>query len=79
MKNAMHYHPSPDVQAAIVQLTDALIQWNRSTGRDNLVIIRDTVGAEYRALSGAPIPDDLTDAHVLQAFANLQKEQPPQL
>jgi len=76
MKNAMHHHPSEDVQAAIVRLADALTSWNRTTSRDNLVIIKDTVGVEYRAFSGAPIPEDITDEEALKAFETLKAEQP---
>lgn len=79
MKNLMHHHPSEDVRAACVRLADALCSWERSTGRDNIVIIKDTAGFEYRALSGSPLTDDIPDSHILDGFENLKKEQPPTL
>ncbi len=32
-------HPDPDVQAALVRLLDALCQWERSTGRESLLVL----------------------------------------
>jgi len=70
--NLLHNHPSDEVRAAAIRLMDALTTWNRNTGRENVVIIKDTVGCEIRALSGAPAPADISDAQLLEAFDNLQ-------
>jgi hypothetical protein len=74
-KNLMHQHPSEDVRVAMVRLADALCMWERGTGNNNLVIVKDTTrqGYEYRALSGAEIPKDVADALALEMFDNLNK------
>jgi len=77
MKNMLHQHPSPDVRRALLNLADALCSWERTTGRDNLLIVKDTVGCEYRSLSGAPVPDDIPDGHLIEGFESLKQEQPP--
>lgn len=41
------------------------------------MIIKDTVGCEYRALSGAPQPEHITDGQLLEAFESLKVDQPP--
>lgn len=77
MKNLIHQHPSPDVRAAAIRLLDALTTWNRTTSRENVVIIKDTVGCEIRMLSGSPPPERVTDAELLEAFEALCVIQPP--
>ena len=58
-------HPDPEVGAAIIRLTDALCSWERSTGRESVLIIREQ-GFCYRALSGKPtIPDDIEDSQLV--------------
>lgn len=60
-------HPDPDVQNAIVGLSDALCTWERATGRESVVIIREQGGFVYRAQSGKPgIPEDIPDQQLLQ-------------
>ena len=77
MKNLIHEHPSKDVRSAAIRLLDALCMWERTTGRHNLVIIKDSVGCEYRSMDGAPMPDGVGDHHMLEAFENLVKEEAP--
>lgn len=77
MKNLIHEHPCPEVRAATIRLLDALCTWNRNTGRENVVILKDTAGCEYRTLSGVPQPEDITDAQLLEAFESLKAEQQP--
>lgn len=77
MKNLLHEHPSEEVRAAAIRLMDALSMWNRSTGRENVVIIKDSIGCEYRALSGSPPPDEISDQHMLEAFKNATADQNP--
>lgn len=67
----LHKHPSEEVRRAAVRLLDALCSWERTTGRKNIVIIKDGVGCQYRSLSGSPLPADVTDAQALEAFENM--------
>lgn len=73
--NLLHEHPSDEVRAAAIRLMDALTSWNRNTGRENVVIIKDTIGCEIRTLSGAPTPPDVTDDQLLEAFDNVSASQ----
>lgn len=58
-------HPDREVQAAIVRLCDALCSYERATGRESALIIREQGGFVYRALSGKPtIPHDYLDEEV---------------
>lgn len=55
-------HPSEHVQAALVRLNDELCSWERSTGRQSILILREQGGFEYRSASGKPnIPDYIED------------------
>jgi hypothetical protein len=73
-KNLLHDHPSPEVRAAMVALCDALTMWERSTGRNYLIIVKsDAPGAiyEWRSLSGGPAPPVQSDAMLLVAFEGI--------
>jgi len=60
-------HPNDDVQQALVRLSDALCTWERSTGRESILILRESGGFVYRAMSGKPnVPDDIEDADLVQ-------------
>ncbi len=64
-------HSDPDVQAAVIRLCDALCTRERSTGRESLLIIRETGGYQFRADCGKPLDaalDDMTDAQLMQGF-----------
>lgn len=55
-------HPCQEVQQAIIRLNDALCSWERSTGRESVLIIREVGGYEHRSASGKPgIPADIPD------------------
>jgi hypothetical protein len=59
-------HPDKDVTAALIQLSDALCQWERNTGRESVLILREKGGYMYRAMSGKPnIPDYVTDEQLI--------------
>lgn len=59
-------HPDKEVMAALIRLSDALCQWERNTGRESVLILREVDGYEYRAMSGKPnIPDYVTDEDLL--------------
>ena len=74
MGNLLHEHPSPEVRRAAIALCDALTQYERSTGRNYLIIVKaDTLGGvcEYRSLSGGPADERQTDQSMLEAFSGL--------
>ena len=71
-KNLLTDHPSDDVRAAAVRLLDALCMWERSTGRHNLVILKDSIGVEYRSLDGGPVPEHIDDATLLELFNGME-------
>lgn len=59
-------HPSPEVQNALDKLSDALVSWERDTGIQSVLIIREKSGFVYRAASGKPgVPDDISDDQLL--------------
>lgn len=61
-------HQSEDVTRALIQLSDALCQWERSTGRRSVLILREQGGWSYRAADGKPmVPADVPDAVLLNA------------
>lgn len=65
----MMIHFDQEVQAAIVRLSDLLCEWERATGRESVLIVREQYGFVYRAASGKPgIPDDITDAQLLEGL-----------
>ncbi len=60
-------HPDPDVKQALVRLTDALCTWERNTGRESVLILREVGGFVYRAVSGKPdVPDDVSDDQLMK-------------
>jgi hypothetical protein len=59
-------HPDKEINQAIIQLNDALCTWERSTGRQSVLIIREEGGWQHRSMSGKPgIPDDVTDEQLM--------------
>lgn len=63
----MYDHPSQDVRYAIIRLNDALCTWERSTGRQSALIVRENDWC-HRSMSGKPgVPDDVTDEQLLSA------------
>ena len=66
--NLLTHHPSKDVRVAALRLLDALCTWERNTGRHNVVIIKDSIGAQYRSFDGAPQPDYVSDSDLLEMF-----------
>ena len=62
-------HPDPEVKQALVRLTDALCTWERNTGRESVLILREQGGFVYRAASGKPnVPDDVSDAQLMRTI-----------
>jgi hypothetical protein len=61
-------HPDREVKAAIIRLADALCTWERNTGRENILIIKED-GFRARFLNGKPnVPDDIPDEQLLKKF-----------
>lgn len=56
-------HPSEEVQQALNALNDALCTWERSTGRESVLILRESGGFVSRSASGKLVPD----SHVVDA------------
>jgi len=68
-------HANPEVQRAITKLADILCSWERSTGIESVLIIREA-GFMFRAVSGKPgIPDDVTDVQLIKMIEENPKEQ----
>jgi hypothetical protein len=60
-------HKDKEVQAALVRLLDALCTWERETGRESILILREQGGFACRARSGkCDIPDDIPDSDVIR-------------
>ena len=60
------HHPDFDVQQAIIRLNDALCTFERSTGRQSVLIIREEGGFAHRSMSGKPgVPEDVSDEQLL--------------
>ncbi len=59
-------HDDGAVNQALIKLNDALCMWERSTGRQSVLIVREEGGWEHRSLSGKPgLPADVTDQMLL--------------
>ena len=60
-------HPNDDVRQALIKLSDALCTWERSTGRESVLILRESGGFVYRAMSGkSNVPNDIEDADLVR-------------
>ena len=61
-------HPSKEVRQALVKLNDALCTWERETGRNSVLILKEQGGFCHRSASGKPnIPGDISDALLLES------------
>lgn len=59
-------HPNSEVRQAIVRLCDVLCTWERNTGIQSVLIIREG-GFVFRAMNGRPgIPDDVLDSDLVK-------------
>ncbi len=60
-------HQDPEVRSAIIRLDDALCSWERATGVESVLILREQHGFFHRAVSGKPnVPDDISDEHLIE-------------
>lgn len=61
-------HNDKEVRAAIIRLSDALCFYERATGIESVLIVRERDFA-YRAMSGKPgIPEDIPDVSLLASI-----------
>ncbi len=64
-------HPDEEVRQAIIVLCDRLCSWERNTGIESILIIREQGGFVFRAASGKPgIPDDIPDAQLIDLYSS---------
>lgn len=70
MENMLHEHPDENVRRALIGLVDALCSWERSTGNEHLIIVKDTAreGYEYRVFTSSPVPTHTGDHALLEMF-----------
>ncbi len=61
----MNRHPSPRVDDAIVKLNDALCEWERATGRQSVLILREEGGWSHRSVNGKPVGADVAPDNTL--------------
>lgn len=61
----------------MVRLLDALCMWERSTGRHNVVIVKDSIGCGYRSFDGSPVPEEVGDHRLLESFQVLYDSENP--
>ena len=67
-------HLNPEVQKALIRLNDALCGWERSTGRESVLILREQGGFVHRSVSGKPgPPDGVTDAQLVRCIVGRDK------
>jgi len=60
-------HEDEEVRAAIIRLTHALCSWERNTGRESVLIVREQGGFVYRAMNGKPdVPHQIVDAQLIR-------------
>lgn len=73
-------HVDPNVRQALIRLCDALCSWERSTGRQNLLVLieHDDVQPfsryEFIADCGKPIPDDARHGMPPEEFVKAHSE-----
>jgi hypothetical protein len=66
-------HKNKDVEHALITLNDALCTWERHTGIESVLIVRDNRGFCHRSMSGKPgIPPDVSDAQLLATMRELE-------
>ena len=64
-------HQDAAVQKALTELNDALCSWERDTGRQSVLILREQGGFEIRSMSGKPVElvEGLTDEMMFDAIS----------
>ena len=60
-------HLDGEVNKAIVRLADALCTYERATGRESILVLREQGGFVFRAVNGKPgVPDDVPDTDLFK-------------
>jgi len=62
-------HADREVRSALIRLNDALCSWERHTGRESVLILREVGGFVHRSISGKPVTEglnDITDAELIK-------------
>lgn len=57
-------HPDAEVNRALIALNDALCHWERTTGMQSVLIIREDSGWFHRSMSGKPVDAPVSDAQL---------------
>ena len=73
LKNVLTDHPSPLVRAAAEKLIIELNEWGQNTGRNNLIIIKESSGCQYRALDGDQVAESISDTQMLKSFEGMKR------
>jgi len=67
-------HASREVQEALIRLNDALCSWERDTGIESVLILRESMFV-HRSVSGKPaVPDDVTDHQLMMNILGFVSE-----
>jgi hypothetical protein len=62
-------HPDKEIEAVIIRLSDALCKWERNTGIESVLIIRQQGGFVFRAVSGKPVSDnEISDERLIELY-----------
>lgn len=59
-------HKDSEVQSALIRLLDALCTWERMTGRESILILREDDYTCRAANGKCGVPDDITDAQLIR-------------
>lgn len=58
----MYNHLNENVNKALLDLDSALCTWERGTGRESVLVLREAGGFVHRSVNGKPnVPDDVED------------------
>jgi len=64
-------HADKNIRQALIQLNDALCTWERNTGLQSVLILREQGGFQHRSMSGKPgIPHDVTDEQLMDSLSD---------
>lgn len=59
-------HQEHEINQALIRLNDVLCMYERATGRQSVLILREQGGWEHRSVSGKPdVPNDIPDTMLM--------------
>jgi len=77
--NSWKPHPSEEVTAALIRLNDALCQWERNTGQESILILRQANWG-HRSINGKPLTgisvSEITDQQMLDMLGRNSGQNP---